>query len=165
MFLDSASFRRSEWDHYNYSAYVDRCTGYCCNAQVYLVHFDDGMFASANILFAYVVGVFMGILRTEEEYAARILAGFGGYAIQLNRICALDCYGIDDCRSSRANEAVNSHDEATHTSKCQVDYQSPAFLFSVHHFNKELGSLRRNILRIWFYVCIPTMLLMKVYKI
>jgi hypothetical protein len=57
---------------------------------------------------------FSGVLLTQGEYAARVLAGFGGYAIQLNGLCVLYCFWIDDCRASRANssfEAINIHVE------------------------------------------------------
>ena len=66
----------------------------------------QGLFANLNLKKGCVIDYFIGILRSTVEYADRVLNGFGGYGIHVNKDCVLDCYGSVKCKCSMANSPL-----------------------------------------------------------
>jgi len=89
------------------NTYIDLSTGFVESSTTKnLLSIGEGLFANKLLLKGTVIDYFIGVLRSTEDYGIRVSHGYGGYAIQLNKFCVLDCFGSSLCKCSMANSPL-----------------------------------------------------------
>jgi hypothetical protein len=104
------TIRNTELLKFINSTFIARSTGYILNNNQEYISLDDGLFMRHDIDAKKPIKVFMGVLRIQADYKVLVEHGRGGKAIQLNKLCVLDCYDEVACHCSKANSPLNALD-------------------------------------------------------